>query len=269
MFQQVDVEPPQVVIPPPASFRGLLMEPFAPPSPEALSLAPRIVGNATPASGEDWPATRFFRYKSSPCTATLIGSRVVLTAAHCVANHQNGTLHVGSQSYRVACEHHDNYKAGTESPDVALCLVSATVDMGVRRFERLASNPTSPADGEDVLVQGFGCRVKDGLISEDVLWTGPVKIASTRPDSLFISTYGTVALCTGDSGGGAFIGSGFNRVLVGVNARSDMVARSTLTRISHPLVRTFMDDWLRRQNTRGAPPVEICGLTPGARNCNG
>src|SRR5512145_2693126 len=82
----------------PAWAQTFIMKPL----PDDPTAEPQIIGGRR-SNPADWPATFAF----SNCTSTAIGSRVLLTAAHCVGHGANGKLEIpGKKDIDVECAHH-------------------------------------------------------------------------------------------------------------------------------------------------------------------
>jgi hypothetical protein len=195
------------------------------------------------------------------CTSTLVGPRVLLTAAHCVDRGDPPTASpqrtkLGTVRFRggpirlLSCTMHPGYASkpwranGTPRSDldVALCELAApvqgmeieTVDAGGR-----------PAPNDPLLMMGFGCiniRVSAGKLvfdpGRDKLRMGAARIqaagVSGKPSipGAYLrtrSTAGEPILCPGDSGGPAFRGAtmgdqtGSRRRLLAVNSMVEAV----------------------------------------------
>src|SRR5690606_31297364 len=76
----------------------------------------------TVADPNDWPASPWV----GNCSSTLIGERVLLTAAHCVSNGGTKTFNIGSTRYTGTCTHHGSYRSNSTA-DWALCLLTTSV----------------------------------------------------------------------------------------------------------------------------------------------
>src|SRR3954469_23601332 len=56
--------------------------------------------NGTPADPKDWPASVYASMGGSRCTATVVGERVLLIAAHCGEGGGKPSFSVGPNGYR-------------------------------------------------------------------------------------------------------------------------------------------------------------------------
>ena len=241
-----------------------------------------------------WPATLISQ--PSGCTATFVGPRVILTAAHCVAHKQPVTAHIRNRTRNAVCEHHPKYSAEFDnnqsdanwdntSADYAICLVNASDAVTGVKFEMIGAGPDLVKKNAEVRLLGFGCNGK--AISPDgygVLRTAAAKVVevptAARPNNNYIITdwQGSEsfkdavggALCPGDSGGAVYWPfKNDGRRIVGVNSRTQTKGdqAQTLTGISYlsstltPMATSFLVDWAALNN------VEICGITASAQGC--
>jgi len=217
-----------------------------------------------------WPATlKFFQTvnsRSFACTATIIGPRVVLTAAHCISHEAIAKIQLPTGEALITCHHHPYYD-GVLGADLALCLAAADIPTNALH-ERIDLNVASVRRNTNLFLLGYGCRKEVDSTTSGILYGGisPVRDMPLE-DFDHYRTFGGVSICPGDSGGAAYsltdesLPTG-RRSIIGVNS-GYLAGQSTsyLTPLSRPLLATFIRDWAARNG------VAICGVTPGTANC--
>lgn len=225
------------------------------------------------ADPKEWQASFYTRSAGGSCTASIVGDRVLLTAAHCVANGAAVTLRKAGVTYRAMCEHAPGYGSGgryAATADYALCAVDRTIP-GVPA-EKVNTNAGALAVSREVLLTGFGCTTDQGTGGDDGVYRiGEAKVTSLPSgENNDITVAGRAGLCFGDSGGPAFlVGPGAARVQISVNSRvenrsptgTDLGPSSFLSSLTSRAGATFLRDWSKRNGLR------ICGLDPQAATC--
>lgn len=202
-----------------------------------------------------------FYWKDRKCTSTLVGPRVLLTAAHCLLKGRRIAIHVEGRTVHADCTpapEYDQHK--NRSPDYALCLMEEEITE-TRYFETVNTDPELLKVGQEVLLTGFGCTEPGGGgdTSGDTYRIGEADISALPTGSENrLTARGSAVLCVGDSGGPGFLQQGKDgspRIQISVNAGSDGPSmRSFMASLSTEYARTFMREWSSRNR------VEICGV---------
>ncbi len=224
-------------------------------SPFANAQEAELIGG-TIADPKDWPASPWV----GNCSSTIIGERVLLTAAHCVSNGGTKTFTLGATRYSGTCTHHTSY-SNNSTADWALCLLASPVT-GVPLESIASASEASCNVGKKFLWTGYGCSRWGGTI-DGKFRTGNVTTtkcpSGTNYDTI---TRGSVALCSGDSGGGGFIVfEDGTRKVVGVNSRSNT---TDISYVSSTYTTSFTN-WA--MSWSGTKNVKICGLHADAKGC--
>jgi Trypsin len=229
--------------------------PYYPDLSDPTDLSPTLIGG-TVADPADWPASPWV----GNCSSTLIGERTLMTAAHCVSNGGSKSFTIGSTRYTGSCTHHPSYR-GNATADWALCYLSQAV-AGVK-FESIATSAEASCDrGDMFLWTGYGCQRWGGGI-DGRFRVGQVAATNcpsgTNYDTI---TRGSVALCSGDSGGGGYVLlAGGVRKVVGVNSRSNTTDTSYVSSVYTTSFRQWAETWGDGKSTK------ICGIHADTTNC--
>jgi hypothetical protein len=255
--------------------------------------------HAEEARSREWPASLYATFTASNgqtdvCTAALVGSEALLTAAHCVPPSRRVTFaYAGHFSrYTADCQFHDNYRRDA-SADFALCKVSPRFYApGGFLYETIDTSNMSRMLQQPVILTGYGCftdavanattdnKYRIGWNTVDETSANPanprrrpaVFYAGGENNNLFTVDDPTLAnLCPGDSGGPAFrrtSGSSFgNRVIVGVNSRVFFTDATRATYGSSLVSATGGPDFFRWAQTWARANGSICGIHGNIPNC--
>ncbi len=171
------------------------------------------------------------------CTATLVGPRVILTAAHCA----KGGVTYGRQSLKML--KHPRYSIFGHQHDVAIGILP----MGLSPpYVTVAT--TVPVVGDDLVIAGYGC-FKNGQY-DNKLRAGETEISHKQGTDWVSST--KAAICYGDSGGPAFEMRTMSQI--GVHSKGNISTRSWMADVTSKSVQ----DWLSQ--VAESQTLEICGV---------
>lgn len=215
-----------------------------------------IIGG-TPVGPDAFGSSVILKTPSGGCSATLIGPKVLVTAASCIADGRE--MRVSQGETKIRCDRHPDYKA-LSSSDVALCLLDA--EIADLTSERIAVG--SAAVFDKVTLVGFGCT-KGGGVDGQLGRLNAGEARSTKPPTFekgFLAVKGA-ALCFGDGGGGAYVQSGSGYTLIAVNSASDLREKSLLWPINTPEFIGWAKKWSVQNNAK------ICGIDEAACRVGG
>lgn len=238
---------------------------------ELMALQAGDLIGGVPQDLRDYPAVVYSLQRdgrsASRCTATLIGERTLLLAAHCVGDGKTAVFSVAGVRYESKCKRAPGYPANATA-DWALCLVTKPV-MGVP-YEVLSQDLLDVKVGDEILLTGFGCvnpREPDGSGgdggNDGVYRVGKAKVAQVPSEkSNDIVTNEGAALCFGDSGGPSFVvATNGTRKMLSVNSRGDIAKTSYLVSVATPEAKAFMQSWAKSTKQM------ICGMHAEASGC--
>lgn len=201
-----------------------------------------------PAERTDWPASSFYRWEidgepPAMCSATLIGSQTLATAAHCVPPNGRVSLTLGGNTVKsIGCAYSTSFAAPSESEDidrcekggacppsfdVALCLLETAP--AVTALETITKDPAALKVNLRVMLTGFGCTKRDqsgGTVKGDrsgvftLGWAAVSRLPVPANNNHYLLTTAALGIapqagaaptatgsdvCPGDSGGGTYI----------------------------------------------------------------
>ena len=214
-----------------------------------------IIGGET-VELDKYPEAVYITNGTSGCSATLIGPRVILTAAHCVDDGRKITpkyFETNGYSYEATCTISDKYHS--QDHDIALCYTNEDVNV---EWASIAGKGQGPKLYGFVTHVGFGCTKEDGTGGNN----GQLKEGSSQvyklADSGEHSWYSIGdGVCYGDSGGGTYryIEDPYfeHHYILGVNSKGNIRNINLVADITSDESYRFIEEWVKLYDAR------ICG----------
>lgn len=197
------------------------------------------------------------RTGNAGCTASVVGPRVVATAAHCANTGATSTFSIDGVTYSAKITRHPDYP-GVDR-DLALGVIDK--DVVLTEYGSVANAVDLAKVGDALRLMGYGCTQPGGTGGNDgVLREGMATITGFSGNDIVTGKAGEGALCFGDSGGPSFLQGNGKLINIAQNSKGDIKVRSYLARWDAPTGQSFLVSFAK------ANSVEICGFT---KECGG
>lgn len=234
----------------PIGLAGLLAALLMPASAAADS---RLI-NGKPVDPGTYKEVVRIRSDGAGCTATVVGPRAIVTAAHCAKTGGTATFTVDGKNYSATMTRSPVYPG--RDHDVSLGLVDREVT-GVQP----ASIGGTATQSLGLILLGYGCVKPGGGGGNDgVLRIGESTIIEFSGFDMVSRKAGGAALCFGDSGGPAFVVANGKKYLLGINSKGNIQDTNYNARLDHQESKKFLQNYTQQNS------IKICGVN---LDCNG
>lgn len=224
-------------------------------SPPAESeIAPALI-NGKPVEPGTFKDVVRIQTGSAGCSATVVGPKVVVTAAHCGGEGATSQFKLNGKTYSGKIDRSAIYPR--QDHDVAVIIT--TQEIPENEVGKYAIVKGTVQVGTEVTLLGYGCtRPGGGGGNDGVLRIGQTKVTGFSGYDFVSSSPGGAALCFGDSGGPAFIFEGDKHYLVGVNSKGNIRNTNYNAYLASSTSKDFFTEMAKKHS------VEICGIN---RDC--
>ena len=204
--------------------------------------------NGKPVDPGTWTEVIRITSNGSQCTATVVGPRVIATAAHCAANGATATFTIGTTNYSAKMFRSPLYS--TKDHDVAVGVTAQDIT-GIEP----ASVGGKASTGLGINLLGYGCTNPGGGGGNDgILRIGDTTVTGFSGFDMVSRKAGGAALCFGDSGGPAMLIENGKHLLLGINSKGNIQDTNYNTRTDLPESGDFYKTLATQEN------IQICGV---------
>ncbi len=210
--------------------------------------------NGTPVPAGTWKEVVRIRSDGAGCTATVVGPRAIITAAHCAKTGGTATFTIDGVNYSAVMTRSPVYPG--QDHDVSLGIVTPEIK-GITP----ASIGGAATTGTGITLLGYGCiNAGGGGGNDGILRMGDSAIVEFAGFDMVSRKAGGAALCFGDSGGPAFVTVGGKKLLLGINSKGNIQDTNYNARLDHDESKKFLQNYTTQNN------LQICGVN---LNCGG
>jgi len=204
--------------------------------------------NGSPVADGTYPDVVRIESGGSFCTATVVGTRVIATAAHCAKQGAIANFTVKGTKYQAKIYRSPIYPG--KDHDIAIGITTADI----KNVEPVNIGGKATV-GLGITLMGYGCVNPGGGGGNDgILRVGDTVVTSFSGYDMVSRKANGAALCFGDSGGPAFVKQNGKRYLLGINSKGNIQDTNYNTRTDSSDSQNFL------QNVAGQNGVSICGV---------
>jgi V8-like Glu-specific endopeptidase len=220
----------------------------------ATSFAGVKLIHGTPVTDGEFPEIVNLQTAGAPCTATIIGPRVIVTSAHCAPENSIARFALGATTYEARITRSPLFSSQTH--DIAVGITSRNL-----RGVEPAYIGGAVSQGDEVQLFGYGCtQPGGGGGTTGALLQGKSTVIAISGLEFITRRADGAAICFGDSGGPSYALGRDKHTVVGINYKGNVLDTNYTIRMDTPATQDFFKKITSTNN------VDICGVSPSCGN---